>query len=382
MDIGKFLDENNHGGIIEENDFFNHPEMKITENVIEEKKPEIHTWKWRKEISKDLMKGKHAQYIYKKYGKLITDSKNFDKIVKFIDTFDGLIGTILMDCSTFDTTFKFEDVPYQNRQYGLYAINAKNIGQHESVSYGGGNDGTLDGFLNGNEKKEVFTYEYDKDTGLGIIHSLGEIDQEGLFQVALLMVETGKMTQKQFEGFKKSKSKLNFVKKVFRGDFRKTLNAPINNDVSDFGLKSQKINAVPSAKAEAVNVSVTEKKLDAIEVVESPDKINITIKKDKREDLPDFDVFAKKSSVNVEELKEEKLDDIGQIKNTKIEIDNDVKEVNDGLNGLFDDLEISNANKQEIDEDEFFSQDNTEEEIEFDAKPKKQDISNNYGFGW
>jgi hypothetical protein len=49
---------------------------------------------------------------------------------------------------------------------------------------------------------------------------------------------------------------------------------------------------------------------------------------------------------------------------------------------LFDDLEISNANKQEIDEDEFFSQDNTEEEIEFDAKPKKQDISNNYGFGW
>ena len=49
---------------------------------------------------------------------------------------------------------------------------------------------------------------------------------------------------------------------------------------------------------------------------------------------------------------------------------------------MFDDIDVPDANKQEIDEEEFFAQDNTDEEIEFDKKPQKQDISNNYEFGW
>ena len=111
MDIGKFLDENNHGGIIEENDFFNHPEMEIVENVIEEKKPVKQTWSWKKSIARELMSGKHAQEIYKKYGKLITDSKYFDKIVKYIDTFDGIMGTLVVDVSAFDDKFSYDSIP-------------------------------------------------------------------------------------------------------------------------------------------------------------------------------------------------------------------------------------------------------------------------------
>ena len=174
---------------------------------------------------------------------------------------------------------------------------------------------------------------------------------------------------------------MNFIKKIFRGDFRKTLNAPIENDISTFGLKQQELTEKPSAGIKNINVSVAEPKLDSIKITK-PEVIVVTIKKDKREDLPDFNVASKKSSVDVEDLKEEKLDDIGPIKNEKVEVADDVKEVKDGLSGLFDDIDVPDANKQEIDEEEFFAQDNTDEEIEFDKKPQKQDISNNYEFGW
>lgn len=382
MDIGKFLDENNHGGIIEENDFFNHPEMDIVENVIEEKQPERKVWKWKETIARELMSGKHAKEIYHKYGKLITDSKFFDKIVKYIDKFDGLLGTIIVDASAFNDKFTYDNIPLKYRQFNLFAINSKNMEKVENTTYTSDVDGTIDGFLGGNETKEVDNTFYDKDTGLEVINEFSCVNSdEVLFATAKKMLETGFMTQKQFEGFQKSSYQLNFIKKIFRGDFRKTLNAPIENDISTFGLKQQELTEKPSAGIKNINVSVAEPKLDSIKITK-PEVIVVTIKKDKREDLPDFNVASKKSSVDVEDLKEEKLDDIGPIKNEKVEVADDVKEVKDGLSGLFDDIDVPDANKQEIDEEEFFAQDNTDEEIEFDKKPKKQDISNNYEFGW
>lgn len=381
MDIGNFLDENNHGGIIDENDFFNHPEMIITENLIEEKKPVKKVWKWKKSIAKDLMSGKHAQDIYKKYGKLITDSKSFDKIVKYIDTFDGLLGTLIIDASVFDDKFTYESVPEKYRIFNVCAVNSPDMEKVEDVTYGSENDGTMDGFLNGLDTKSVDCHFFDKKTGLEVVTSLDEINHL-LNKTALKMLNTRVMTQKQYEGFNKSRSKLNFIKKVFRGDFRKTLNAPIENDIDEFDLKQSELNESPVSGIKNINVSVAEPKLDSIEVKKVPVEIDIIMKRDKREDLPDFNVASKKSSVDMEDLKEEKLDDIGSIKNEKIELADDVKETNDGLSEFFDDIDVPDANKQEIDEEEFFSLENTDDEIEFDKKPKKQDISNNYEFGW
>lgn len=382
MDIGNFLDENNHGGIIEENDFFNHPEMDIEENMIEEKIPERKVWKWKETIARELMSGKHAQEIYQKYGKLITDSKFFDKIVKYIDKFDGLLGTIIIDASVFNDKFTYDDIPDKYSQFNLFAINSKNMKKVENTTYISDVDGTIDGFLGGDERKNIDTIFYDKDTGLEVIDDLSFLnDNTVLFTTAKKMLESGFMTQKQFEGFRKSNHKLNFIKKVFRGDFRKTLNAPIENVVSTFDLKQQELSEKPISEIKNINVSVAEPKLDSIKITQ-PEVVVVTVKKDKREDLPDFCVSSKKSSVKVEDLKEEKLDDIGPIKNEKIEVADDVKETRDGISELFDDINVSNANKQEIDEDEFFSQDNTDEEIEFDEKPRKQEVSNNYEFGW
>lgn len=477
MDIGKFLDENNHGGIIEESDFFTHPEMEIVENtVVEKKEPEKVTWKWRKEIAKDLMSGKHAQEIYKKWGKLITDSKYFDKIVKYIDVMDGLLGTVVVDVSVFDDKFVYENIPLKYRKYNMYAINSTDIVKQEDVSYNGGNDGTMDGFLNGNDIKDVSCRFFDRTTGLEAIDSISDINNDlmALNELAVCMTGNGVMTPKQYEGFKKSEHKLNFIKKVFRGDFRKTLNAPIENDVESFGLQQQVLEEKPGMAVKSIGVTVTEprlnkikvtnqksvdliisedkreqlkdfkvssgkptvkidekdflkeKKLNKVNVAGNKKSVDVIVEPDKREQLKDFKVSSKKSSVKIDEnefAKEKKLNEIkvsgkntidikvkedkrDQIKDFKVssrnsvKIDEDEFFAQDGEDieydkqqdkqdisnnfefGFYDDLDVGAENKQDIDEDEFFSQDDMDGEIEFDAKPKKQEISNNYEFGW
>ena len=44
--IGKFIDENWHGGQIK-GDFYSHPEMTIEETVRVDKKPSTLVWNWR-----------------------------------------------------------------------------------------------------------------------------------------------------------------------------------------------------------------------------------------------------------------------------------------------------------------------------------------------
>ena len=98
--INDFIEENNHGGLIEENaDFYSTTEMPIEENVIVKKVKQPKVWDWKKSIGRALMSGYHTDYILNKYGLLINQSPNKEKILKYLRVNDGLLGYLFVDTS-------------------------------------------------------------------------------------------------------------------------------------------------------------------------------------------------------------------------------------------------------------------------------------------
>ena len=61
-DIGKYIDENHRNGNIEEEGFFDTPEMNIEETKAIPKQAKKRTWNWKKAFAQELMSGKSNDY--------------------------------------------------------------------------------------------------------------------------------------------------------------------------------------------------------------------------------------------------------------------------------------------------------------------------------
>ena len=100
-DIGKFIDENWHGGQIK-GDFYSHPEMTIEETSRVDKKPSTLVWNWRHALTRELMRGRHKGEILAKYRDVIDRFGIRDKAEKFLDKNDGFLGWFVVDVANFD----------------------------------------------------------------------------------------------------------------------------------------------------------------------------------------------------------------------------------------------------------------------------------------
>ena len=354
MDIGNFLDENNHGGIIQENDVFTHPEMVIEENIIEDKKPIKKTWNWKKAIAKELMLGKHKADIINKFGKIIENAKNRDKILNYIDKYDGVIGFIVIDSSVFDDKFNFKNIPAKNKEYAKFAINSPKLLEQTSEIVEQEFDGTLDGFLNSDDKATKNIYYIDEATGMMPINSIDVIAYEDLITIAEEMYENKAITFSQLKAINNAKNPITIMKKIWRGDNNKTLNAPIENVVDDYQLNPYEINEDINKQQDNINMTVIENKLDGVDVDNSYGVGEIEINPTKEEEVDEFEIKDYDDEFETDDLKESEYDDFE----------------------LFDDV------KQDIDEDEYFAQDLFDDDIKIDKKQEEFKVSNKFEFGW
>ena len=122
-DIGKFVDENWHGGQID-GDFYSHPEMTIEETTRVVKKSSTLVWNWRHALTRELMRGRHKSEILAKYRDVIDRFGIRSKVEEFLDKNDGFLGWFVVDVANFDDKFGYGDMPEELRKCNLYAYNA------------------------------------------------------------------------------------------------------------------------------------------------------------------------------------------------------------------------------------------------------------------
>ena len=347
--IHDFIEENNYGGLISvDNDFFQTTEMPIEEDVKVEKKPQIRTWNWKKAIGRALMSGYHTDYILDKYAFLISNSPNKEKILKYIQTNDGLLGYIFIDSSLFDDTFNYNNVPDGMKKYNLYAIHSPNAKEIIETTVKNENNGTMDGFLNTEDTIVKNTSYEDEATKLPVIISMSDVDDDKIRRIGKKLLDDGRIGIKDYDVFRNT-DKLVFLKKMFRNNkpYIQT-NIKTEDDVSDFDLVPQEMD---------VNIKL-QKDVDIDDLTEN--------------DYNDFEIKSQDMNVDLAE---------SGFKSENMDIEENGNESNDGNEKAFDSIVIVKKATQDVDEEEYFAPEDGEE-IEIDKIPEEQKISNKYEFGW
>lgn len=393
MDIGQFIDENNHGQFIELNDtVFNHPEMDVDETVVVKKEQPKFVWNWKKDIAQLLMSGYHSDFVMHKFGQVIADHPQKDKILKYIAVNDGLLGYLFIDTSFFDDKFDYSNVPNKLKQYNLYAIHSPAVIYCETSVFESTGDGTIDGMLNCDDKVVSNQIAVDGFTNLPILKKMSDV--QGLDTVLKFMLDNGVISVAQFNSMSASDNPLltlkNFWKNEFVSQFGKT-NTVVDNDISVFDVKEQELAADVAKANSSAEVYSVEQKLDDIGDV----KTNKDLDVESGDNAPKDGIDAAFDNIEVGRKQVQDIDDeefhLSDDDGSEIELDDNSNEmvidiadgqaVSDGTEVFFDDIDVT-PQSQEIDEDEFFGLDNTDDEIQFDKKQKKIDVSNNYSFDW
>ena len=377
--INDFIEENNHGGLIEENaDFYSTTEMPIEENVIVKKVKQPKVWDWKKSIGRALMSGYHTDYILNKYGLLINQSPNKEKILKYLRVNDGLLGYLFVDTSLFDEKFDYSNIPNGMKKYNLYAIHSKNFEKTVSKTVVKNSNGTMDGFLNGNDII-VKTYScQDKYTNLPAISSIDEVDENEVRRIGKKLLDDGRIGVRDFELFKNT-DKLSFLKKMFRTVTQYIpTNKKTEDDVTDFGLENQELTGDKVVLVKDISVDNNKEQF-----LDDVGDVSVKTVQIKDEEIPSDEedvVFVKVASPEMDNLKETAYDDFDIKANDDLQIE-DGGEVNDGTNKSFDEFDLSHKNKQDVDEGEFFASDD-DSELDIDEKPEDFKISSKGSFDW
>ena len=389
--IEEYLNENWHGGQIE-GDYFTHPEMTIEENGRPEKR-KGQLWNWEYSVSRDLMRGRHKSEILAKY-KDVMDRFGIRKdVCDFLDRNDCVLGWFIVDVSKFDDKFGYKDIPEEMRVCNLYALNATELREVISRSLVSENDGTMDGFLGGEDGIEEEVNYIDECTGLPCIDGWdgeSDDDDERLSAIADIFLGRKWMSLAEKDGFSKVEGKLPYLVSIVKRHFapKSRSNGKFDDDVNDYDVKGQELEA-DSQKAykEAEVNNIREGKMDDIGHVEMPEKYDIADEHKKSDYRQDVSLGKKVQGVNVDRLKDPKQDDIGDIAEFKsVGLGNDIRElhkkdfkdefqVGKGIKDvqvdeldkdIESDIEFGNLSNNSIDMDEMMKSDSIKGEVEFD----------------
>lgn len=357
--LENYIDENWHGGQIE-GDFYTHPEMDIEENGKVEKKPNTLVWNWKHVLTRELMRGRHKPEILSKYKIVIDRFGIHDRVVAFLDKYDGFIGWFIVDVSNFDDKFCYDDIPECMRKCNLYAYNATELREIISRSLISENDGTLDGFLNSNDESIHEQINYVDDcTGLPCVDDINSIfdnDDDRLSGVADYFLGRKLMTLNERNKFVNSGNKFAFLVTVLKRSFlaQSNSNGKYSDVINDFGVKQHELDVEPQKSLKNVDISnIRETKLDDVEVVELDSSVDV-----KRElNKSDF-----KQDVTFDKVEDFTIDDIKDMKD--------------------DEFDYADVSKIDVDIDEMFEEESDPNEVEFDSVSEKIEISNKYDWSW
>ena len=330
--IGKFIDENWHGGQIK-GDFYSHPEMTIEETVRVDKKPSTLVWNWRHALTRELMRGRHKSEILAKYRDAIDRFGIRVKVEEFLDRNDGFLGWFVVDVANFDDKFGYEDMPEELRRCNLYAYNAIELREIISRSLTSENDGTMDGFLGADDSVHEEVRYVDDYTGLPCIDDIEGIfdnDDARLAGIADYFLGRNWMTIGERNAFVNSGNKLAYLVSILRRSFapKSKSDGKFDDIVGDYGVKQQELEADASDAVKDVEIgNVHENALgDLGKDVVMPEKYDIVKENSKSDFRQDVQVGT---PVTVFEIKKEfKPSDF----RSDVEFDDIVKDRNlDGL---------------------------------------------------
>ena len=359
-DLTNFVNENWYGGQIE-GDFYDHPQMTLQENLELQKKPSKLVWNWKHAIIRELMRGKHKPEILSKY-KVVIDRFGIQNIVRqFLDKNDGVIGYFIVDVSNFDDKFTYNDIPDELKICNLYAMNATQLRQVINRSLVSQVDGSIDGFLSGNDNIDQQIYYYDECTGLPCIddwNGQSDDDDERLQEIAKLFLGKKWMTIAEKEKFNNMQGKLPYLVSLVKRSFAPKSNSSkiIENDIQDFNVQDFDLEAVSikSVKQAQVN-NIHEAVVDDIGHTAMPEKYDIK-KEFKKSDFKQ-DVFYNKNrqKVQVNNIHEAVVDDIGHIAMPqKYDIKKEFKKSDFKQDVVYDknikDIEVNNVRQTVIDD--------------------------------
>jgi uncharacterized protein YutD len=409
-DIGKFIDENWHGGQID-GDFYNHPEMTIEETVRVDKKPSTLIWNWRHALTRELMRGRHKNEILVKYRDVIDRFGIRDKAEEFLDKNDGFLGWFVVDVANFDDKFGYGDMPEDLRKCNLYAYNAIELREIISRSLTSENDGTMDGFLGADDSVHEEVRYVDDYTGLPCIDDIDGIfdnDDVRLAGIADYFLGRNWMTIGERNAFVNSSNKLAYLVSILRRSFapKSKSDGKFDDIVGDYGVKQQELEADASDAVKDVEIGnihenalgdlgkdvvmpvvfeikkefkpsdfksdvefddiVKDKNLDGLAITRDSEFGNIDV-----EDKPDS-----LGVINMTELTEKDFRDDVKFDNVEEFIVDDIKDMKDDE---FDYADLSNG---DVDVDEMFDLDADKSEADVDEAPEEVEISNKYDWSW
>ena len=408
--IGKFIDENWHGGQID-GDFYNHPEMTIEETVRVDKKPSTLVWNWRHALTRELMRGRHKSEILAKYRDVIDRFGIRGKAEEFLNKNDGFLGWFVVDVANFDDKFGYGDMPEELRKCNLYAYNAIELREIISRSLTSENDGTMDGFLGADDSVHEEVRYVDDYTGLPCIDDIDGIfdnDDARLAGIADYFLGRKWMTLGERNAFVNSDNKLAYLVSILRRSFapKSKSNGKFDDIVGDYGVKQQELEAEASDAVKDVEIgNVHENVLGDIgKDVLMPEKYDIVKElkpSDFKSDVEFVDIVKDKNldglaitrdsefgDIDVED-KPESLDAINMVELTEKDYKDDVKfdnveefvidDIKDMKDDEFDYADLSNG---DVDVDEMFDLDADKNEADVDEVPEEVEISNKYDWSW
>ena len=408
--IGKFIDENWHGGQID-GDFYSHPEMTIEETMRVDKKPSTLVWNWRHALTRELMRGRHKSEILAKYRDVIDRFGIRGKAEEFLNKNDGFLGWFVVDVANFDDKFGYEDMPEELRKCNLYAYNAIELREIISRSLTSENDGTMDGFLGADDSVHEEVRYVDDYTGLPCIDDIDGIfdnDDARLAGIADYFLGRKWMTLGERNAFVNSDNKLAYLVSILRRSFapKSKSNGKFDDIVGDYGVKQQELEAEASDAVKDVEIgNVHENVLGDIgKDVLMPEKYDIVKEfkpSDFKSDVEFVDIVKDKNldglaitrdsefgDIDVED-KPESLDAINMVELTEKDYKDDVKfdnveefvidDIKDMKDDEFDYADLSNG---DVDVDEMFDLDADNNEADVDEVPEEVEISNKYDWSW
>lgn len=167
---------------------------------------------WKSGVTKSLMKGLSKEAVIAKHTIGLGNGRVKEAIVAFVNSFHGLIGTMVVDCGNLD---KGAYQRMSNKNYHCYAYNCncfqEKVVMRSRVSSGGSLDAAL-------QSKELVSEEKIKvcqKTGLPVISSFKEVNDSRLNNVVKELAYNGGIGSKTASKILKSKNKLVALKNTF-----------------------------------------------------------------------------------------------------------------------------------------------------------------------
>lgn len=145
---------------------------------------------WRYAVNRAFMQGHTAADIFRAFGDQIAASPAAEEITAYIKKYEGLVGTVFIDCTVVENGLPLSAIPRRYRPYNLYAINCRHPRVEKTRSVEGGYAGEIDQFLQSANQTAVKETEYCDSTGLPVLKR-GMFDRAAIHGVLALLGEEG-----------------------------------------------------------------------------------------------------------------------------------------------------------------------------------------------